>query len=265
MPAYFIKVRGEIIATDDVPQYAQGWACGSISDAASSPDFEYNRKEHVVLGDLILSETTRSVPYAFYYTEKGISGSHITCLPGEGPAFSFFYDSLSSIEKRLLLSIGKIEAETYYNALFVEAFSTLELYLSDLLLCCIFGSERVYYEAVSFLRNKNEGICFPDDPDSLINTIHNYFFNYVYHRFDKVAKLFNGIIGVDFPSHDSLNKLLRIRNNIVHRGSLDGYSRMVKTTVSKESVGELLKSISSFAYSLQKSVSEKMTLNANKE
>lgn len=265
MPSYYIRVVGEIIATDDVPQYAQGWACGSIGGSPSSPTFAYNRKEHVVLGDLLLSETTRSVPYAFYYTEKGIKGRLITCLPGAAPAFSYFYESLSSLEKKLLLPVDMIDAGTYYNALYLEAFSTIELYLSDLLLCCIFGSEKVYLDAISFFRLENGNSDLPDDQDALINTIHNYFFNCVYHRFDKVAKMYNGIIGVDFPSYDSLSKMLWIRNNIVHRCSLDGYSRMVKTMVSKESVGELLKSISSFAYSLQKSVSEKMTLNANKE
>lgn len=265
MPTYYIKVLGEIIATDDIPQYAQGWACGSIGGSPSSPTFAYNRDEHVVLGDLLLSETTRSVPYAFYYTEKGIRGNHITCLPGEGPAFSYLYESLSSLEQRLLLPVDTIDAETYYNALFVEAFSTLELYLSDLLLCCIFGNEKVYLDAVSFFRHKKKACIIPKDQDALINTIHNYFFNFVYHRFDKVAQVFKGIIDVDFPSYDGLSELLRKRNNIVHRCSLDGFSRMVKTTVTKESVGELLKLVSQFAYSLQKSVSDKMTLKTNKE
>ena len=265
MPTYYVKVLGEIIATDDVPQYAQGWACGSVGGDPSSPTFAYNRNEHVVLGDLLLSETTRSVPYAFYYTEKGIRGSHITCLPGVGPASSYFRESLSSLEKRLLLPVDTIDAETYFNALFVEAFSTLELYLSDLLLCCIFGNEKVYLDAVSFFRHKNKDCIISENQDALINTIHNYFFNFVYHRFDEVAQMFKGILGVDFPSHDELSKLLRKRNNIVHRCSLDGCSRMVKTTVSKESVGELLKLVSKFAYSLHKRVSDKMTLKTNKE
>lgn len=255
---FYIKVLGEIIAEGDTPQYAQNWVCGSIGGEPSDEKFSYNEKEHIVESDLILNSDTRSVPYAFYYTEKGIRGRHIVAWPGGGGAYSYFLENMSSIRAEFNNSITKADNESLYNWLFINSFSTLELFLSDLILSYIFSSSECYSRAREFFISENKK-CKQTvkeySDEELIGVIRNYFFNYVYHRFDKVQAMFNSILGDCFPDFHDLNKHLRRRNNLVHRSSMDGLSRMQNTRATREAVSEIIEVTSQFSANLIQNLS----------
>ena len=255
MDPFYIKVLGEIKTEDDTPQYALNWVCGSIGGDVKNPSFVYNEKEHIVKSDLILNSRVRSVPYAFYITEKGICGGHIVAGAGIGGAYAYFEESLSSIEDRLSLNLDEHISETVYNALYVETFSALELLLADTLLCLIFSKEECYNNAVVFYleNSKRQKEIKKED---LIRKVHRFFFkNIVYHSFKRVNKAYSQITGRCLPSIDELNKLIHLRHNIVHRHSMDSFSRMRVTSATKESVEKLLFEVKTFAMSLMKSLS----------
>lgn len=252
MEPLFIKVLGEIKTEDDTPQYALGWACGSFGGEVTDPELKYNENEHIVESDLILNSRVRSIPYAYYYTEKGICGEHIIAGAGIGGAYAFFKENIASVHNRLALPIEDTIAETVYNGLYVEIFSALELFLADALLCLIFTNEGCYSRAITFYMNKT-GRAKDIESEELINNINNYFSKtIVYHCFPKVKEAYEVITGRRFPDINELQRQLFLRHNIVHRHSLDGISRMRVTCAAKESVEFLLQTVSEFADSLIK-------------
>lgn len=252
MKPFFIKVLGEIKTEDETPQYALGWACGSVGGEATNPVFKYNENEHVVESDLILNSRIRSVPYAYYYTEKGICGGHIAACSGFGGASAYFKESISSVYERLAIPIEGIIAETVYNGLYVEIFSALELFLADALLCIIFTNDGCYSRGIKFYKNET-GLKKDIDSDDLIKNVHNYFCKtIVYHCFPKVKKAYEEITERSFPDINELQRQLYLRHNIVHRHSLDGLSKMQVTCATKESVERLLQTASDFVDSLIK-------------
>lgn len=254
MEPFFIKVLGEIKCEDESPQYALGWSCGGFGGESADPAFKYNDKKHIVESDLILNSRVRSVPYAFYYTEKGICGGHIVAGSGIGGAYAYFNETVSSITDRLSLNLDKLISETVYNALYVETFSALELLLADTLLCFIFSNEECYNNAVDFYmkESKQKKVIKKDD---LINKVHSFFFkNIVYHSFSRVNRAYFQIIGINLPPTKEINRLIHLRHNIVHRHSMDSISRMCVTSASKESVEQLLQIIKSFTQSLMETL-----------
>ncbi|MBP5558977.1 MAG: hypothetical protein J6X71_04340 [Bacteroidales bacterium] len=256
MEPFFIKVLGEIKAEDDTPQYALDWVCGSIGGDIMSPVFVYNEKEHIVESDLILNSKVRSVPYAFYITDKGICGGNIVAGSGIGGAYAYFNESLSSITDRLSLKLDNRISETVFNALYVETFSTLELFLADTLLSLIFSNEECYNNAVTFYI-KESGRTKEIKKEDLIDKVHTFFFkNIVYHSFSRVSRAFFLITGKKLPQAKELNILLHLRHNIVHRHSMDGFSRMRVTSATKESVEQLLQTVRAFSQSLMESLSK---------
>ena len=254
MSYYFIQVKGEIKTEDDTPQYALGWACGSIGGEVTKPDFSWNNKENVVESDLILNKYTRSVPYAFYYTEKGICGGHITCCVGHGGAYSYFLENISNLKLQLQEINGYSIQPSSYNGLYISTFSALELFLCDTILCYIFSDEKCYQNAVEYY-SKQKKSC-SDNNDNLLNKTRNYFQHFVYHRFCKVEGMYNEILGKCFPEHSELDYLLHKRNNIVHRFGMDGMSRMLSTDATKEDIEVAINTISSFAASLDEKIVE---------
>jgi hypothetical protein len=252
MEPLFIKVLGEIKAEDDTPQYALGWTCGSIGREVTDPSFRYNKDEHIVESDLILNSKVRSVPYAIYFTEKGICGRHIVACAGIGGAYAYFKENISSVRNQLALPIEDSIAETVYNGLYIEVFSALELFLADALLCLIFTNEGCHCRAISFYKDET-GRTKDIKRDELIKSVYNYFSKtIVYHCFPQVKKAYTVITGLSFPDTNELQRQLFLRHNIVHRHSLDGLSRMRVTCATKESVEYLLQTVSEFADSLVK-------------
>ena len=252
MEPLFIKVLGEIKAEDDTPQYAFGWTCGSIGGEVTDPSFRYNKDEHIVESDLILNSKVRAVPYAIYFTEKGICGRNIVAGAGIGGAYAYFKENISSIRNRLSLPIDDSIAETVYNGLYIEVFSALELFLADALLCLIFTNEGCHCRAICFYKDET-GRTKDKEKDELIKRVYNYFSKtIVYHCFPQVEKAYGVITGKNFPDTNELQRLLFLRHNIVHRHFLDGLSLMRITCATKELVESLLNTVSEFADSLIK-------------
>lgn len=256
MHPYFVEVKGEIIAEGDTPQYAQGWTCRSIGAEPSNPTLSFDAKKRTVESDLIFNQKVRAIPYAFYFTEKGIRGEHIIFCPGNGGAFWYFYETIENIESKLMVSASKEWATDLYNGLYIEVFSALELLLTDCILCHIFSNDDCYERATMYLVTKDNLCKFAanEESDDIVSKIHNYFFNFVYHRFDKVDIIYKAVLGIDLPDYSALSNNLRRRNNIVHRSSLDGMCRMQVTDCSQDDVHELLLTVKTFANDLIKSL-----------
>ena len=164
--------------------------------------------------------------------------------------------SVSSITDRLSLKLDNRISETVYNALYVETFSALELFMADTLLSLIFSNEECYKNAVAFYI-KESGRTKEIKKEELIDKVHTFFFkNIVYHSFSRVSRAFFQLTGKKLPQAKELNMLLHLRHNIVHRHSMDGFSRMRVTSATKESVEQLLQTIRVFAQSLMESLSK---------
>ena len=125
MAYYLIEVKGEIFSTGGM-QYAQSWAC--LTRSHYNPDDEknrylYDKDTHTVKSNLILTENLRAVPYATYFTEKGIAepeenSGKLLCSSGFWPAVGYYKDNISKISSLLECDIPKEIEQTFYHGLF---------------------------------------------------------------------------------------------------------------------------------------------------
>ena len=252
---YLIKVEGEIIAKDK-NHIAQNWACKSIGQEPSmSTNYIYEGSTHTVKSDLILDKHTRAVPYAIYYTEKGIksefnSNASITVYPGYGAALMYYNENLAEIQKLLDTNIDSHIEESFYKGLFIDVFSILELFLSDVILCLIYHKDKVFDNALKYFKIKKK-LNFQILNTEIERKVHNYFFKeIVYHKFDIVNSMFKNILNVSIPDYKNLSKYLHKRNNIVHRYSLSNIDRMRVTIINKNDVQNLINSTNDFVNKL---------------
>lgn len=249
---YMIEVKGQIIATAK-RHYAQGWSCKNLVESVSGEKYaEFDDKTRIVNGDLVLNENRRAVPYAIYCTEKGIgatSEGDIYCARGYMPAWEYYKENIETISAQLIYEIPNGVARTFYQGLFMETFSVLELFLSDFILCIIYSNEMVFKRAIEYF--KNEKNVEYNNSLKIERNMHNFFFReVVYHRFDDIRKMFNTIAKIDFPDYIKLKGFLHKRNNIVHRFSYSNEDRMLLTIINSEDVSELIKYSNKFVSQL---------------
>lgn len=264
MAHYFIEVKGDIYSTGGT-QYAQNWVCMDISHFDPNNEFDdtylYDKDTHTVKGNLILTENRRAVPYAIYFTKRGIAtgidnGDKFFCYPGYGAALAYYNDNISKISS--LLECNKVSKEieqVFLHGLFTDIFSILELFLSDFILCMIYTNETIYDKAVLYYKTSKQT---KNEVSEIERMVHDFFFNgIVYHRFDKVAYIYTHLLGIQFPDTEGLKKFLPKRNNIVHRFSFSNIDRMEIISITKDTVKDLIKEINLFVDKLIENVKAK--------
>lgn len=243
MTYYLIKVKGEIVANAE-KHYAQNWVCSGVGQSVGNNDhYCYDGSTHSVESNLILNEIKRAVPYAIYYTEKGIVAKppgDIVAYPGYGAALEYYKINISQVSEQLSIDVIEEIKQPFYKGLFTDIFSIVELFLSDIILCLIYTNEDAFNKALSFFKQKKSKDTQKNVRD-IENKMHKYFFDeVVYHKFDRVKELFKSIADVDFPDSKGLKKYLHKRNNIVHRYSLSNIDRMSVTVITREDILSLI-------------------------
>lgn len=266
MAHYLIEVKGEIFSTGGV-QYAQNWAClnrSHYNPNDGSNVYLFDKDTHTVNSNLILSECLRAVPYATYFTEKGIAvpmenGDKFFCYPGFGAAVGYYKDNISKISSQLKCEIPKEIEQTFFHGLFTDIFSILELFLSDFILCMIYTNETIYDKAVLYYKASDKASKKAKNEVSEIEKkVHNFFFNeIVYHKFDKVKDIYTQLLDIRFPDTEGLRNFLHKRNNIVHRFSFSNIDRMKIISITKDTIGDLIKEMNLFVDRLIESVKNK--------
>ena len=153
MKHYLIEVKGAIFANSKI-HYAQNWCSFAVTTALEERGtYDYEAKTHTVKGDLILNDNRRSVPYAIYCGEKGIcstSGGSVCSWSGYGAALEYYKENIAKISNQLNVEIVGDISQVLYRGLFTDVFSTLELFLSDLMLCLIYTNEDIFEKAKVF-------------------------------------------------------------------------------------------------------------------
>ena len=252
---FIIQVNGNIVI-ESGKHYVVTYACNLSNDKLYKQGYsecKYNNRGkvedgfyyHYVDGDLVLNEECKSVPYAIYVATGDIIMSEECSLymMGEGyrGAYAFLMDEITSVE-------DKIGDDLFINrAVFIEIFSLLELFLSDMVLACIYSNMYAYKKALIFFAENNGAKKV--DKESIVKKVHYYFFkSIVYHRFEDVKSIFKQIVNVELPSFDNLS--IHKRHNIIHRGSLSGVDRMRMTVISEGYLKVFVSSVKNFAKEL---------------
>lgn len=99
MKRYIIEVKGEIVANAQI-HYAQNWVCCDVSSSITDDSYSYDKETHTVNSHLLLNENIRAVPYAIYFTEKGIAANStgdIAAYPGYGAAWEYYKVNIDKI------------------------------------------------------------------------------------------------------------------------------------------------------------------------
>lgn len=253
MHGFIIEVKGTITATEQT-HYAQEWT--SLSDREESisitNDFKTFNHERIIRSNLILNKNCYSIPYAVYYSKNNIiakDNGDIAAAQRSLAALCYLKDNIKSLRAETM-HIESNVSRTYINGLYVSAFSALELFLCDALLCEIFSNDKFFWNAITHT-HKHKQIVHNISNKQLIYKLKNYFTNsIVYHRFKEVDTLYYEITGVHIPNHDQLSFFLRKRNNMVHRFSLSNIDRMQVTLVNTNDLFALYNAIEAYAIQL---------------
>lgn len=243
---YFINVSGSIIAIEG-KNYTQSWVAGACRDEVSISHNSgvYDIDLHAITGDLILNKQKRAVPYAMYVASGSVGiddeacpGTDLVCSPGFYPAFAYFKEYITEIHAALKCPVRDEIKDLYYNGLYISAFSILELFLCDFLLCGVFSCEKYYERAMAVLK-----ITDSVDQSEVEKTIKDKVYNTVFHRFDDIKTLFTRTFDFGFPDYQELKKRIYRRHNIVHRFSLSNWDRMTVCEASHDDVASLIETI----------------------
>lgn len=264
MGHYCIEVEGEIIAYSK-KHFAQNWDCRSVGKPIVDKSYRYDKNTHSVKGNLILDENRRAVPYAIFYTNKGIrvtEDGDVVANPGYGASFDYFKENIAKIKAQLEVEIPRDIKDSFYKGLFTDVFSSLELFLSDFILCVIYSDIKSYNRAIAYYKLNNERKKEEKNIAKIEKNMHKFFFDeVVYHAFDKVESMFKNILNIEIPDTKDLRLWLHKRNNIVHRYSLSNIDRMSVCVVSKDDVESLLEVSNSFVEQLIKKYKDKSVVN----
>jgi hypothetical protein len=240
---YIIEVKGDVVAKEGC-HYAQDWVAMSASefcDKIGLYEYVYDKDSHSVNGDLILSLKLRAAPYAIYCAAKNVSvvsdnrNADVAAAPGFLPAFLYFDEYIAQIRHDLEILVPDEIRALYYNGLYVSVFSILELFLNDLLLCGIFSNELYYNNAI-----RKYNLSESDDQFEIENRIREEIMRIVFHQFDKVRKIYESILGIEFPDTKELDNMIHRRNNIVHRYAITNIDRMRVCDASCDDITHLI-------------------------
>lgn len=256
---YIIEVFGDIVATECV-HHAIDWVCYGSSGIYDEivDNAEYNDLKRTYTGNLFLDSKRKAVPYAIYVahndiqcTEKSDIAVH---FDGGSSAFYYLKENMDEIKEKLTVAEQNTSNyalnSTLYNALLIECYSSLELFLSDFVLGKVFISEDRFIKARNYcLQGTLDNNTL--SADLIIKKIRDYFTaSFVFHRLDKTKKLFNALDLIYPNSGDDLKSYLHLRNNIVHRYSISNIDRMTITNASREDVYKIIIAIERFSQNI---------------
>lgn len=246
MKSYIIEVKGEVIANAK-KHYAQNWACCDMSSPIGNESYSYDPKTHTVNSNLVLNENRRAVPYAIYFTKNGIAANStgdIFAYPGYGAAWEYYKENIAKISNLLKCDVPEEIKQTFYNGLYVDVFSILELFLSDFILCMIYSNETVYENAIRYYKTSQKS---NNEVSDIERKVHDFFFTgVVYHKFDRVEKMLVKIINIESPDSMNLKRLLHKRHNIVHRFHFSSIDRMELVSITLEDITNLIEEANAF-------------------
>lgn len=242
---YIIQVSGSVVAKEG-KHYTQNWVAYACSegDIEQTP-FVYSEKKHSIIGDVFFDKKRRAVPYAHYVANGSVGiqdgagpDVDLSCSPGFYPAFAYFKEYIEEIRKGLDILVEEKIRDLYLNGLYIEAFSVLELFLCDFLMCGVFLKETYYQNALCVL-----GVG--ENPDQYVveEKIKNVVYRKVFHNFDVVEELFLNIFDFGFPDWKELKKRIYRRHNIVHRYALSNKDRMTVCDATSDDVKDLIETI----------------------
>ena len=225
-----------------------------VSEGTLSPD-QFDGFLRYYDGDLELTKENRAIPYAYYVAggDAVVAGEtpNTDFIVGEGyqSSFSYWEENIESIRRKCQLSVSEEFAPTFFNGLYIECFSSLELLLCDVLLSLIYTNEECYQKAEVFWRIKKESKA--SDKESVEQSVHKFVSEQVYHRFDRIDLMYNLVANVSLPDYEELQKRLYQRNNIVHRHALSNDNWMTITNASLEDIRSLVEVMDKFAIELK--------------
>lgn len=228
---YIVYVKGDVIVTDNTVQCAQDWACYGFT-TPNSVDNYIPQEPNEISANLYLSEDRACIPYALYVSEKGISGGGITLFSGYGAAIVYAKTELERIKEALNTNIPLCLQKSFYKGLYIECFSCIEQFLCDFLLCGIYNISGCYQRAEEFRNGKTS--------ENRKQDLHTFYFSFVYHQFDKTAKMYKKVLGIELPDMSFFKSQIIIRNDIVHRTSLNKLDRMTFRYISKCNIEEMI-------------------------
>lgn len=257
---YLIKVEGEIKVISG-SHYIQEASSRSYGGEPNNGDYYFDWGKRIVYGDLILTNKKKAIPYAGYYTDKGIcvyEGAQLYAASKYYAAFYYYRDNIAYIRSILNKKIDSEDLEELIcKSLFIDLWSALELLLCDLLMCMIYIYDDVHCIATDYYVRK---IASPDKAktEDIDDAEREYFFDkIVYHRFSEVGKMYKEILGIKFPKFNGVRSYIHKRHNIVHRHSLSNLDRMSITVVSREDVEGFMNEVENFVNELKSRIDQK--------
>lgn len=245
-----ITVNGNMFASEGV-HVARYLTCYESTEAKHMFNDNYdtirNTTNFTIKGDLILNRHRTLLPYAAYIVTGGIAynpqKSNLIACHTQILANECYRQSILDITDLLSVKTDTKQAtELLYKQLYINVFSVLELFLSDFILCKIFGGNKQYFQnAVNTLAKKWKKSFEEPTNDQRYAILDILNTRVIFHNFDKIAQLYQDILNIPFPSeNNNLSEYVIIRNDLVHRNGLSSIDRMTNRVITRSMLNDII-------------------------
>lgn len=157
--------------------------------------------------------------------------------------------SLMNIE----ISPGKLKNE--HNCMLVAYLITvMETYLSDKIISEVLTSESLLKKFVKnnpdFSKQKFTLSEVFEQHDLIRETVEIYLLNQIFHRLDKVKKMYVSVFDIEFPKDlERIFHLINLRHDIVHRNGKTKFEKKIQ--INSKELLSAIEDVESFIYSIE--------------
>lgn len=168
-------------------------------------------------------------------------------------SYLYWEESIGKIEEEAYTEVPVLCRDTFFNGLYVECFSALELLLCNIVFSLIYSNPDSFDRAVIYWSGRAEKP--PKSNEEMEEIIHDFIARRVYHRFEAINAMYSSVFGFTLPDYKELMAFLQKRNDIVHRHSFSNHDWMTISDASKEDVLNLIDCSKRFVEELKKKAS----------
>lgn len=175
--------------------------------------------------------------------------------------FQTFLDEISNLKLLNNLAIeDEMALKTLQRQIYVGAVTCLETFLSDALVNTVLSSQE-------FLESFISNYDFGDRTvkiNQLFDTVKNAediaksaMLEVIYHNIPKVSRIYEVVLGIEFPKYSTIAKAVSTRHDLVHRNgkTKEGFN----VEISKEIVDNLITEVESFVKEINERIEKRTT------
>ena len=203
--------------------------------------------DKIIDGDFIIDDATETSEDTYYYASGEATAFEV------GGGFKSRYHFIDRYDKAMddIVALSKINFDEMNKRLlnkllFASVYSAMEAFLQDMCGHYVMKSQKYKEGYLKSKVNLKEEKLSEEVDLKLMEAVENT----VYHKLDKIQRLFEGTFGITFPDYQYIKDNLQIRHDIVHRNGKSKNLSSSHIQISNKQLYELIEHVDEFVHSL---------------